>query len=216
MGGIVVALLAAMGLVLLPLRAAAATVPMLIAYDVAVPPMTTMLVERPDTVQREVEPASNDYDRACVGCDDPWNPPVAAGAADIHAYDDTFELLEQRERAKGAIYGAVVATPELEEAVATRRLATTGDTQFPTQADALAEALERHGIDPSTVETTPMYGQNPNLIGPQGQPWEMVRGLNSDGELIEFENHANGHYFDDTDEFELPHYHGPDGEHLTY
>jgi RHS repeat-associated protein len=102
------------------------------------------------------------------------------------------------------------------EATAVRRLATAGDTQFRTAGDALAEALERHGIDPSTVETTSMYGRNPNLIGPQGQPWEMVRGLNADGELIEFEHHANGHFFDDTNEFELPHYHGPDGEHLTY
>jgi hypothetical protein len=37
-----------------------------------------------------------------------------------------------------------------------------------------------------------MYGKNPNLIGPQGQPWEMVRGLSGDGELIEFEHHAHG------------------------
>ncbi|HEY3961683.1 MAG TPA: hypothetical protein VGL84_04100 [Gaiellaceae bacterium] len=93
------ALLFFVGIVLLPLRAAAATVPTLIAYDVAALSTTTMPVERPDTVRREVEPASNDYDRACAGCDDPWDPPVAAGAADIHAYDDTLELLERRERA---------------------------------------------------------------------------------------------------------------------
>ena len=99
---------------------------------------------------------------------------------------------------------------------ATRRLATVGDKQFSTAGDALAEALTRHGIDPSTVEITTMYGKNQNLLGPQGQPWESVRGLNLDGELIQFEHHANGHFFGDANEFELPHYHGPNGEHLTY
>jgi RHS repeat-associated protein len=102
------------------------------------------------------------------------------------------------------------------ESGATRRIATMGDTQFRTGADALAEALERHGIDPSTVEVTPMYGKNPNLIGPRGQPWETVRGLNSEGKIIEFQHHPSGHFFGDTNEFELPHYHGPDREHLTY
>jgi len=116
----------------------------------------------------------------------------------------------------GSVAEVETGVDEVLEAAVTRRLATMGDTQFRTAGDALAEALERHGIDPSTVETTTMYGKNPNLLGPQGQSWEMVRGLNSNGELIEFENHANGHFFGDTNEFELPHYHGPDGEHLTY
>ncbi|MFV8638625.1 hypothetical protein ACNRBS_04370 [Ralstonia pseudosolanacearum] len=85
---------------------------------------------------------------------------------------------------------------------------TVGDKRFPTADDALTEALACHDIAPSTVEITKVYGKNPNLLGPQGQPWEVARGLNSDGELIEFEHHANGHYFSDTNEFELPHYHG--------
>ena len=97
-----------------------------------------------------------------------------------------------------------------------RRAASLGDTQFRTRMDALAEALKRYGIDPSTVEVKTMYGRNPNLVGSKGQPWEIVRGLNSEGELIEFEHHSNGHFFGDTNEFELAHYHGPAGEHLTY
>ena len=102
------------------------------------------------------------------------------------------------------------------QADATRRTASLGDQQFPTQEDALAEALARHGIDPSTVEVTAMYGKNPNLLGPQGQPWELISGLDSSGEIIRFEHHPSGHFFSDTNEFELPHYHGPNGEHLTY
>jgi hypothetical protein len=63
---------------------------------------------------------------------------------------------------------------------------------------------------------TPVYGKNPNLTGPQGQPWEIVRGLNAEGNVVEIDHHASGHFFSDTNEYEEPHYHGPDGEHLTY
>jgi hypothetical protein len=99
---------------------------------------------------------------------------------------------------------------------ATRRLATVGDSHFSTAEDALAEALKRYDIDPSTVETTKMYGKNPNLLGPNGEPWEVIRGLNSHGEIVQFDHHPYGHFYSDTNEFELPHYHGPNGEHLTY
>jgi len=99
---------------------------------------------------------------------------------------------------------------------AVRRAATAGDTQFRTANDALREALQRHGIDPSTIEVKLMYGKNPNLVGPQGEPWEIVRGLNSEGKVIEVPHHANGHFFEDANEFELPHYEGPNGEHLSY
>ncbi|WP_228129960.1 LysM peptidoglycan-binding domain-containing protein [Acinetobacter sp. NIPH 542] len=99
---------------------------------------------------------------------------------------------------------------------AERRPASVGDKQFLTSDAALAAALESRGIDPTTVEVTKMYGKNPNLVGPNGQPWEMVSGLTKEGKIIEFQHHANGHYFEDKNQFELPHYHGPNGEHLTY
>lgn len=99
---------------------------------------------------------------------------------------------------------------------ATRRLASLGDMQFRTQADALAEALSRHGIDPTTAEARAMYGSNPSLLGPKGEPWAIVRGLDADANLVEFDHHANGHFFQDNNTFELPHFHGPRGEHFTY
>lgn len=88
--------------------------------------------------------------------------------------------------------------------------------EFPSAAEALAEALARHGIDPSTVEVTKMYGKNPNLLGPKGEPWEMVEGLSASAKIVTFQHHAHGHFFKDKNEFELPHYHGPNNEHLTY
>jgi len=113
--------------------------------------------------------------------------------------------------------GNAVQRAEASSATApSRRRATPGDMHFQSADDALAEALSRYGIDPATVETTQMYGKNPNLLGPQGQPWERVIGLTSDGDVIVIDHHASGHYFSDTNEFELPHYHGPNGEHLTY
>lgn len=78
------------------------------------------------------------------------------------------------------------------------------------------EAFARHGIDPSIVEVATMYGKNPNLIGPKGQPWELISELDSNGEIMRFERHPSEHFFSDKNEFELPHYHGPNGEHLTY
>jgi hypothetical protein len=99
---------------------------------------------------------------------------------------------------------------------AVRRTGTPGDTQFRTANDALRETLERHGIDPSTLEVQLQYGKNTNLVGPNNEPWGIVRGLNSEGKVIEFDHHPSGHYFEDTDDFELPHYHGPNKEHLTY
>jgi hypothetical protein len=61
-----------------------------------------------------------------------------------------------------------------------------------------------------------MWGKNPNLVGPKNEPWEIVRGLDRNGSVVELDHHANGHYFSDRNEYELPHYHGPNGEHLTY
>lgn len=80
----------------------------------------------------------------------------------------------------------------------------------------LSEALERHGIDPGSIEIKTMYGKNSNLLGPRGEPWEEISGLTSEGDIEPFGHHANGHFFHDTNEFERPHYHGPNGEHLTY
>ena len=89
--------------------------------------------------------------------------------------------------------------------------------QFATENDALAEALVQHEVDPSAVEVTPTYSKNPNLVGSQGQPWVLVRELTPDGNtIIEFEQHSNGRIFADDNTYELPHYHGPNGEHLTY
>jgi RHS repeat-associated protein len=98
-----------------------------------------------------------------------------------------------------------------------RRKQTGGDVTYETEEQARAEALRRHGATPDApYEATPVYGKNENLKGPKGEPSERVATINSEGELVEFDHHSNGHFFKDTNEYELPHYHGPNGEHISY
>ena len=61
-----------------------------------------------------------------------------------------------------------------------------------------------------------MYGNNPNLTGPKGESWQQLDAIADDGDLVTVDHHANGHYFADTNEYALPHYHGPSGEHYFY
>lgn len=92
-----------------------------------------------------------------------------------------------------------------------------GDIHFPSHDDALREVMKRYEIeDPSWLERTPTWGKNPNLTGPKNEPWEVITGIDSRGREIEFHHHANGHYFKDKEQWALPHYHGPKGEHIYY
>ena len=105
------------GIVLSPLRAAAATIPMLFAYDETVRATTTVRVETRSSVRPEQGGIPDyAYDEARDGYDDIPNAPAVAGARGVYAYDYAVELLEQREVAKGAFYDALVATTAAEEA----------------------------------------------------------------------------------------------------
>ena len=48
------------------------------------------------------------------------------------------------------------------------------DVTAASQQEALEIALQRHGAvnDPALIETIPTYGKNPNLLGPNGEPYE--------------------------------------------
>jgi hypothetical protein len=99
------------GIILSPLRAVAATIPALIAYDAAVrPTATTRIVSEPSPQPEPRSANEYGYDGALVRYDGPSNPPVAAGTGAVHAYDGTLELTERREVAEGVIYDATVAT----------------------------------------------------------------------------------------------------------
>ncbi len=93
------------------------------------------------------------------------------------------------------------------------------DAHFETQEEAKAAALRAYNVSDtstSTVDVKTMYGQNPTLLGPQGEPWEEIYAYDDNDELVKIEHHANGHYFEDNNTYALPHYHGPDGSHFFY
>lgn len=73
------ALFLLVGVVLLPLHEAAAAIPRIIAYDVAVRSTATTTLGKRDPVQPEVERAQTGCDDATFAYDGSSNPPTAAG-----------------------------------------------------------------------------------------------------------------------------------------
>ena len=65
-------------------------------------------------------------------------------------------------------------------------------------------------------DTENVYGKNDNLRGPNGEPSQKVTTIDKNGNIVEIDDHSNGHYFSDTNEYEQPHFQGPSGEHLSY
>jgi hypothetical protein len=108
---VLAALLLLVGIVLLPLRATAATIPMLIAYDMAAWSTATMQVETGASVRSERGGAPEYvYDDVLEATGSAANPREAACAGPVHAYDGALERPEPPELAKGMIYDAPVAT----------------------------------------------------------------------------------------------------------
>ena len=107
--------LVVLGLVLSTLRAVAATIPVLIAYDAAVRPWTTTQVETGSSLRREHGGLPEyAYDGAHHGYDQGSNPLAVGGEGADHAYDRAVESLEWREVGGGVISTAVAGGPFLE------------------------------------------------------------------------------------------------------
>ena len=92
------------------------------------------------------------------------------------------------------------------------------DVFFENQDEALDAALKSYDVPnpPEMMEARTMYGKNPNLNGPGGEPWEEIHVMTSDGRYEVIDHHANGHFFKDKNWYSLPHYHGAQGEHFFY
>lgn len=88
---------------------------------------------------------------------------------------------------------------------------------FGTQVEARAEAIRQHGGQIDLFEEIAVFGKNPNLRGPNGEPSFILRTADQAGNIIDIQHHSNGHLFFDKGLHELPHYHGPGGlGHLSY
>ncbi|MEU7021308.1 putative T7SS-secreted protein [Streptomyces sp. NPDC046203] len=96
-----------------------------------------------------------------------------------------------------------------------------GDVHFPDHESAWQEILRRFDIeDSSYTHRENMHGKNDNLKGPKGESWEEISAIDRNGNPVEFHHHSNGHYFREKEPaletWSLPHYHGPNGEHVYY
>jgi hypothetical protein len=122
-------LLVLMGVVLLPPRAVAATLPALIAYDGAVGATATVTVEAGPSLRPERGRATEYvYDAVHVGYDGAANPQVVHGVGAVHAYDRALDPTERREVTEGAIYDAPFATLAA-EGVALKRFSRTWNAE---------------------------------------------------------------------------------------
>lgn len=102
-----------------------------------------------------------------------------------------------------------------------RRTQTPGDADHQSENAALRAAMRQSGIPtsrPFVIERIQMFGKNPNLLGPKGQPYERVRIRDAATKetIGELDHHKWGHRFDDNCTFERAHYHGRTGTHQSY
>jgi hypothetical protein len=67
----------------------------------------------------------------------------------------------------------------------------------------------------NNYERVDVHGQNDNLKGPNGEPSEVIRTRDVNGNSVEIQHHSNGHNFPDGT-FEKPHYHGTTSNHISY
>jgi Predicted lipoprotein of unknown function (DUF2380) len=129
------------GIVLSPLRAAAATIPTLIAYDAAIRSTATTALGRL-AVRPMTDLTRTSCDNATFGYDDSSNRPSAPGVRRVPAYDDALNLAERREQTEEAIYGAT-ATTAAAEGVEGVALA---------EGQAASAGMQAHHIFPQAAE----------------------------------------------------------------
>ena len=100
-----------------------------------------------------------------------------------------------------------------------RRSQSPKDLTFSSEKAARREAIRRYGGEvskPNNFSRAKNWDQNINLRGPNGQQSEFLKIKDRLGNDISIDHHKWGHVFKDNNTFELPHYQGPNGEHLSY
>lgn len=95
-------------------------------------------------------------------------------------------------------------------------LAAEDDALLLTERAARREAFRRYRVPTSQAnnyERVPAYGKNPNLKGPDDEPWEVVHTKDVNGNPVKIKNHKWGHTFHDVEPpvREGAHYDAPGG-----
>ena len=144
---------------------------------------------------------------------------------ELAAPEDTFNLVVEIDHNYfvGSLNSVLVhnGTPQEEERF--RRRQNEGDVTLPSERAARREAFRQNDVPTSqannfTREVDPDSRRNPNLQGPDGEPSEIIKTKDVNGKDVEIKHHSNGHEYDDVKpkQFEHPHYHGPNQEHISY
>jgi len=100
-----------------------------------------------------------------------------------------------------------------------RRVQGRHDVTQPSERAARRESMRRYGVPtsrPNNYERVDNWDKNPNLRGPQGQPSEKILATDGNGKDVVIDHHNWGHKFEDNGTFEMPHYHDPNGDHVSY
>jgi RHS repeat-associated protein len=102
---------------------------------------------------------------------------------------------------------------------AKRRFQNPKDITVSTEYAARREAMRRHGGPVSgsnNFKRVDDWNKNKNIRGPNGEPAEFLDIKDLYGNDVRIDYHKWGHRFEDNNTYEYPHYHGPDGEHISY
>ncbi len=101
-----------------------------------------------------------------------------------------------------------------------RRTQSTNDKTFKTERAARRESFRKNNVPTSKANNftrEKVHGKNKNLLGPNGEPSEVIRTKDVNGNPVTIDHHSNGHRFIDNNTYELPHYHGQNGSgHYSY
>jgi len=100
-----------------------------------------------------------------------------------------------------------------------RRAQLENDISFKTEKAARREAIRRFGgvvKESNNYKKKLWFVKNKNIRGPQNEPAEIIIIKNTKGETVEIMHHKWGHQFEDNQTFEYPHFHGPNGDHISY
>jgi hypothetical protein len=79
---------------------------------------------------------------------------------------------------------------------------------YATKGEALNAALGDAGITDPDLTTRDTYEDAPKMLGPKGEPWQIIEGFDGSGDVQEIQLH-NAHTFSDGGGFG-PHYINPE------
>jgi hypothetical protein len=167
------AFLLVLGIVLSPLRAVAATIPMLFAYDAAVVLAATARVETGPALRSERGGTPEyDYDAVHVGYDSTTNSQGVGGVGAVLAYGRTLDLADRREAGEAAIYAAPATTTAAEgiEAAAIQ-------TPYAIEAQSASAAAQGALSDVQGGATIFRTGQLGTSMAGESQYWSLTSPL---------------------------------------